>query len=172
MMGYDLVHLAMDASTDAAASGAATMAGDGGFFSIFKVIIALYLLYTSILGKGKIFENNFLKCSKAKYRLIIRLTAGAAALFVMANAALEFFYGTEGEYATLITVLWALGFATMLAMLVLSIVLVDRKAMEAARKEQEEQMRAKHVDPLRAAFVFDEEDEESEKPSEEKSNHD
>ena len=165
MLDLNLVHIAMDASqtgaAGAAGDAAANAAASGGLFPIFKLAIAAYLLYTAILGKGKMFENKFLKCSQAKYRLIIRLTAAASGVFVLANAALEFFFYGREDLRVLITVLWALGFAAMLGMLVLSIVLVDRKALEAARKEEEANLRQNRSDPLRAAFVFDEDEEEA-----------
>ena len=136
---------------------------------LFKVAIAVYLLVAAVRGKGKLIDNEYPKCKPAVYRLIMRLISTLAALIILANSAFEFLAGssygaalpfTAAQYATINTVLWAVGLVALLALIVVNIVLTDRKAMEAARKSQEQarQHSSKGNDPLHAAFVFDEEE--------------
>lgn len=137
---------------------------------LFKVAIAVYLLVAAVRGKGKLIDNEFPKCKPAVYRLVMRLISAFAALVILANSAFEFLAGTAyGEvlpltaeqYATINTVLWAVGLVALLALIVVNIVLTDRKAMEEARKKQEQERQHPGRggnDPLRAAFVFDDEE--------------
>ncbi|HWQ58982.1 MAG TPA: hypothetical protein VN540_08145 [Clostridia bacterium] len=136
---------------------------------LFKAAIAVYLLVVAIRGKGKLIENQFPKCPPKTYRLVMRLLSAFAALVILANSAFEFLSGTAygamlpltaEQYGTINTVLWAVGLVGLLALIVVNILLTDRKAMEEARKKQDEARRSgSRGDPLRAAFVFDEEDE-------------
>ena len=150
-----------------------TQTADGASSNIililFKVVIAVYLFVAAIRGKGKLIENEYPKCNPKLYKLILRLISTFSGLAILANGVFEFLAGSvygEGlglsaeQFSTLGTVLWAIGLAGLVALIVVNVVLTDRKAMEAARKEEETNRRAgNHGDPLHAAFVFDDEDE-------------
>lgn len=136
---------------------------------VFKAAIAVYLAVIAIRGKGKVIDNEYPKCKPEVYRLVMRLVSGFAALVILANSVFEFLAGsaygealslTTEQYTALNNVLWALGLVSLLALIVLNIVLSDRKAMEAARKKQEQERLhpTKSNDPLRAAFVFDDDE--------------
>lgn len=56
------------------------------------------------------------------------------------------------------SVLWVLGLAALVAMLVLSIVFTDRKAVAEEQRRQDEEMIRKERSKMRAAFEFDDED--------------
>ena len=55
-----------------------------------------------------------------------------------------------------------LGLAALVAMLVLSIVFTDRKAVAEEQRRQDEEMIRKERNKMRAAFEFDDEDDKSE----------
>ncbi len=159
--------LMMDEAAPTAESAAAS---PNLMMVLFKAIIAVYLFVGAVRGKGKLIDNEFPKCKPETYRLVMRIMCGVTALFVLANSAFEFLSSapayaallplTAGQYATINTVLWALGLACLVALVALNIVLTDRKAMERARKQQEgERAAGRKRDPLHAAFVFDEEEE-------------
>ena len=57
-------------------------------------------------------------------------------------------------------VFWALGIASILPLLVFSIKATDREAAKAGKPGPEASQKAPAHDPLRAAFVFDDEEEE------------
>ncbi len=159
--------LAMDAASTTAEEAAA--GSTNLVMVLFKALIAVYLMVGAIRGKGRLIHNEFPKCKPETYRLVMRLLCAFASIVILANSAFEFLadtaYGealalTAAQYATINTVLWAIGLVAMLALIVVNIVLTDRKALEEARKKQEA-ARSGHGggDRLRAAFVFDEEDE-------------
>lgn len=155
---------------DAAATAETADAGSSNIILIlFKVVIAVYLFVAAIRGKGKLIENEYPKCNPKLYKLILRLISTFTGLVILLNAVFEFLAGTAAadgtgltaqQYSTGATVLWALGLAGLVALIVVNIVLTDRKAMEAARKQEESGRRAaNHGDPLHDAFVFDEDEE-------------
>lgn len=148
-----LSHLLFDTAETTTATAST---GNTAFTFIFKAAIVLYMLYVAVLGKGKLLQNDFPKCSPKTYKLIMRLISLATALFVLANGILEY----VGGYDVWAQVMWAIGLAGLIALLVLNIALTDRKALEEARKKEEEARRTSPKnDPLRAAFVFDDEEE-------------
>lgn len=167
-MAY-LIHatLLMD---DAAAADTAVAAASSSnlVMVIFKAFIAVYLIVGAIRGKGRLIDNEYPKCKPETYRLVMRILCAVTGIIILINSGVEFLansaYGarlplTVEEYAKLGTVLWAVGLAALLALVVANILLTDRKAAEAARKKQElERTHATPGDPLRAAFVFDEEE--------------
>ena len=150
--------LLFDAADTSADAAAAAGTGSNLFMMIFKVVIALYLLYIGVLGRGKLLDNAYTKCTQQQYKLIMRLIALVTGILVLANGVCEYLGATLAAQ-----IFWGISLAGLVALLVLNVVLTDRKAMEAARQEAEAEQRKSRTDPLRAAFVFDEEDE---KPSE------
>lgn len=135
-------------------------ASDGtlNYMPIFKVIIAVYLLYVAVLGRGKILENKHLKIEEKKFRTIMRAVALAGAVFTLGNSAIDFFLYDNATFKVVGSVLWVLGLAALVAMLVLSIVFTDRKAAAEEQRRQDEEMIRKERNKMRAAFEFDDED--------------
>lgn len=135
-------------------------ASDGtlNYMPIFKIIIAVYLLYVAVLGRGKILENKHLKIEGKKFRTIMRAVALAGAVFTLGNSAIEFFLYDNATFKVVGSVLWVLGLAALVAMLVLSIVFTDRKAVAEEQRRQDEEMIRKERNKMRAAFEFDDED--------------
>ena len=135
-------------------------ASDGtlNYMPIFKVIIAVYLLYVAVQGRGKILENKHLKIEEKKFRTIMRAVALAGAVFTLGNSAIEFFLYDNATFKVVGSVLWMLGLAALVAMLVLSIVFTDRKAAAEEQRRQDEEMIRKERNKMRAAFEFDDED--------------
>ena len=84
-------------------------ASDGtlNYMPIFKVIIAVYLLYVAVLGRGKILENKHLKIEEKKFRTIMRAVALAGAVFTLGNSAIEFFLYDNATFKVVGSVLWA-----------------------------------------------------------------
>ncbi len=143
-----------------------TSDGSLNYMPIFKIIIALYLLYVAALGKGKILENKFLKIDEKKYRLYIRLAALAGAVFMVADSIIEFFFYDNSALVTVSNICWVLGLVALVGMLVINIVTTDRKAAMEEQRKQDEIAIQKQKDKLRAAFVFDDEEEKSESDTE------
>ena len=137
----------------------AVYASDGtlNYMPIFKIIIAVYLLYVAVLGRGKILENKHLKIEEKKFRTIMRAVALAGAVFTLGSA-IEFFLYDNATFKVVGSVLWVLGLAALVAMLVLSIVFTDRKAVAEEQRRQDEEMIRKERNKMRAAFEFDDED--------------
>ena len=135
-------------------------ASDGtlNYMPIFKIIIAVYLLYVAVLGRGKILENKHLKIEEKKFRSIMRAVALAGAVFTLGNSAIEFFLYDNATFKVVGSVLWVLGLAALVAMVVLSFVFTDRKAVAEEQRRQDEEMIRKERSKMRAAFEFDDED--------------
>ena len=167
----DLFSLKMLFETEAAADAAtATNPQFNPVMAILKVAIGAYLAYMAITGKGKMIQNEYPKCSPKKYMLIMRLISAGSALMILLNAVVEalgYFNLTSLTYDQLMTlsnVFWAIGLAALVGMIVVNVALTDKKAMEAAQKKAmaEKYGEAYVNDPLRDAFVFDEEEETAE----------
>ena len=131
----------------------AVYASDGtlNYMPIFKIIIAVYLLYVAVLGRGKILENKHLKIEEKKFRTIMRIVALAGAVFTLGNSAIEFFLYDNATFKVVGSVLWMLGLAAR-------IVFTDRKAAAEEQRRQDEEMIRKERNKMRAAFEFDDED--------------
>ena len=115
-------------------------------------------MYVAVLGRGKILENKHLKIEEKKFRTIMRAVALAGAVFTLGNSAIEFFLYENVTFKAVGSVLWVLGLAALIAMLVLSIVFTDRKAAAEEQRRQDEEMIRKERNKMRAAFEFDDED--------------
>ena len=138
----------------------AIYAEDGtlNYMPIFKVIIAVYLLYVAVLGRGKILENKHLKIEEKKFRTIMRAVALAGAVFTLGTSAIEFFLSDNATFKVVGSGCWIVGCASRVAMLALSIVFTDRKAAAEEQRRQDEEMIRKERNKMRAAFEFDDED--------------
>ena len=133
-------------------------------FSLLQLIIGVYLLYCAAMGKGKIFENDYIKVPRAEYVKKLRILSAISGAILTATSALEYF-GVLVPGTTLGWISWAIGLASIIPMMVYSSKSTDREAAKAGRTTAEA-AKAKgqpvpSKDPLRAAFVFDEEEEEA-----------
>ena len=131
-------------------------------FSLLQLIIGVYLLYCAAMGKGKIFENDYIKVPRAEYVKKLRILSAISGAILTATSALEYF-GVLVPGTTLGWISWAIGLASIIPMMVYSSKSTDREAAKAGRPTAEA-AKAKGQppkDPLRAAFVFDEEEEEA-----------
>lgn len=132
-------------------------------FSLLQLIIGVYLLYCAAMGKGKIFENDYIKVPRAEYVKKLRILSAISGTILTVTSALEYF-GVLVPGTTLGWISWAIGLASIIPMMVYSSKSTDREAAKAGRptaeaaKAKGQPMPAK--DPLRAAFVFDEEEDE------------
>lgn len=132
-------------------------------FSLLQLIIGVYLLYCAAMGKGKIFENDYIKVPRAEYVKKLRILSAISGTILTVTSALEYF-GVLVPGTTLGWISWAIGLASIIPMMVYSSKSTDREAAKAGRPTAEA-AKAKGQptppkDPLRAAFVFDEEEEE------------
>lgn len=134
-------------------------------FDWFQALIAAYLVYSAIRGKGQLFENAYTKCPYEAYLKGMRIVCLIGGIVMLAVSVL-FIAMPELHGGILGWVLWALGLLAVLAIFVYNVKMTDRKAAAAAQKNAASAVRAK--DPLRAAFVFDDEEESGDKRQETK----
>ena len=132
-------------------------------FSLLQLIIGVYLLYCAAMGKGKIFENDYIKVPRAEYVKKLRVLSAISGTILTVTSALEYF-GVLVPGTTLGWISWAIGLASIIPMMVYSSNRTDREAAKAGRPTAEA-AKAKGQptppkDPLRAAFVFDDEEDE------------
>jgi len=128
-------------------------------FAIFQLLIGVYLIYCAITGRGKLYENEYLKCSREQYVKTMRILAAITGVILTGSTALEL-AGVVPPASTVGWILWALGFLPILGMAVYSSRMTDREAARQGRKTSAAAKDAAPThDPLRAAFVFDDDDE-------------
>ncbi|MCE5235694.1 MAG: hypothetical protein ABFC62_04885 [Clostridiaceae bacterium] len=133
---------------------------DLSWFDWFQAALAAYLLYSAVRGKGQLFDNPHTKCPREQYVKVMRVLSVVSGVILLGSAILRL-TGVISSQSVLGWVVWALGLLSIAAVFVYNMKMTDRKAAEAEQKRAYEATRSK--DPLRAAFVFDEEDEEEEK---------
>ncbi|MDL2218369.1 hypothetical protein LJC27_06885 [Christensenellaceae bacterium OttesenSCG-928-M15] len=123
-------------------------------FSIFQLLIGVYLLYSAITGKGQLFRNeNVKKGKEALYHKRLRIMAAVIAPLMFIQAAIDYF--TPGAAAEMQPALRTAGIASyivtlaaVVVLIVISVRLTDRAKAGAPK--------GKGVS--RAAFEFDEEE--------------
>lgn len=125
-------------------------------FSLFSLIIGAYLIYAAIAGKGKLYENEYLNCPREQYVKGLRILAAISGVLLTVSNLLEYL-GVIGYGSPLAIALWAVGFISLIVMMVYSSKKTDRKAAAAGHKTAGAADK-KDYDPLRAAFVFDDEE--------------
>lgn len=126
---------------------------DTSFLDIFQAAIGVYLLIAAISGKGKVYENEYVKegCEK-KYRKTMRIFMFILGPLCMLGAAANLFKIPASDI--LFPVIWGLTVAGFIALIVLSSRLTDKKKKLAPPTEEGKPR--KHP-----AFDFDDEDEEA-----------
>ena len=135
-----------------------------GIMTMFELLIAVYLLYAAYKGDGKLYENEYLNCSREEYVKGMRKLAALTGVIMLISSGLEL-VGVVDPASVLSFILWAVTFGCIVLMMIYSSKKTDRAAAKAGRPTAQSHPEKPH-DPLRAAFVFDEE-EEAEKAQEE-----
>lgn len=129
--------------------------------SIFSLIIGVYLIYAAIVGRGKLYENEYLNCPREQYVKGLRILAAISGVLLTVSNLLEYL-GVIAYGSPIAIAFWALGFASLIVMMVYSSKKTDRKAAAAGHKTAASAEK-KDYDPLRAAFVFDDDEDVSQK---------
>ncbi|MBQ4610792.1 MAG: hypothetical protein IJN83_01280 [Clostridia bacterium] len=128
-----------------------------GFLTILEILIGIYLIYAAIRGKGKLYENDYLNCPREQYVRTMRIMAAVTGVIMLGTAVVEML-GIVGSTSAMGWLLWALTFGSIVVMMIYTVKKTDRKAAAAGRSTSPEK---KDYDPLRAAFVFDDEEEQA-----------
>ena len=129
------------------------------FLDIFQAAMGVYMLIAAIAGKGKIYEQEYVKegCEK-KYRKTIRIFLFILGPLCMLGAALNVFkLDTTGVFFPII---WGLTVAGFVVLIVMISRLTDKKKKLAPPTEEGKPR--KHP-----AFDFDEDEDVAEVPAEE-----
>ena len=129
--------------------------------SLFSLIIGVYLIYAAIVGRGKLYENEYLNCPREQYVKGLRILAAISGVLLTVSNLLEYL-GVIAYGSPIAIALWALGFASLIVMMVYSPKKTDGKAAAAGHKTAASAEK-KDYDPLRAAFVFDDDEDVSQK---------
>ena len=133
----------------------ARIAGLDNMFSLLQLFIGGYLLYAAVTGRGKVLENEFLKVPREEYVKKLRIFSAISGTILSATSVLEYL-GVIVPGSPLSWVTWALGFGSILPMMIYSSKSTDK---EAAKANQATARAPRPTgDPLRAAFVFDDEE--------------
>jgi len=127
------------------------------FFNGFQVLLALYLLFQALRGKGRIFQNDYLKIPREKYVKIMRLLCLFTGIFMLSAAVLEL-SGLMKTGTPLSWILWGLTMLGCFSFILFNVRSTDREKANAAAQGRAVPTK-ENPDPLRAAFVFDDEDE-------------
>lgn len=138
-----------------AAAAIAVMPRTASPFDVIIGLIGLYLIYSAIVGKGKLFQNEFVKEGmEQKHKTIVRITSLVIGILMLATVAIAFL-DKYGEYrlATMII------FGVVLAAFLVSTLLLRRCTdLEAKRKAMNDRYAGVSGKSPAAAFVFDEEE--------------
>ena len=121
------------------------------FIVVVQFAGSLYLLVSAIVGKGKLFCNEYLKISREKYVKVLRILSAVSGIALTLTNALEL-GGVFASESALGVIGWAIGFGALVALMIFAIAVTGRQPAVTGQGP------AKDTDPLRAAFVFDDED--------------
>lgn len=78
--------------------------------SLFSLIIGVYLIYAAIVGRGKLYENEYLNCPREQYVKGLRILAAISGVLLTVSNLLEYL-GVIAYGSPIAIALWALGFA-------------------------------------------------------------
>lgn len=124
-------------------------------WDIIMLGIGMYLLFAAITGKGRLYENEFVKeGQEKKHKLIVRITCLVVALLMIATgvvAALDAY----GKYKFISFIL----LAVMLVVFITALLLLRSCTDQKAKKEAQEKRAGGHdLHAPSAAFDFDEDE--------------
>lgn len=131
------------------------MPTDLSWFDWFQTALAAYLVYAAIRGKGQLFDNPHTKCPYAQYVKVMRILSAVSGAVLLAGGVLRL-TGAVDSRSALGWVVWGLGLLSIAAIFLYNVKMTDRKAATEAQKQSQAAQPKK--DPLRAAFVFDDEE--------------
>lgn len=134
----------------------------------FQILIGLYLVWAGLRGSGKIYANRSVKKEKAgkyiKNMRIFTLISGPLLALPGVFGLTGWVDGIAVFGIDLLTVVWAIGFISVIGMVVYTVICTDRtgkgvpvggaESGEEAVRTAEERER----DRLKAAFEFDDDD--------------
>ena len=124
--------------------------------SMMQLLIAGYLLYSAITGKGKLYENaNIKKGMEEKYHKMMRLFAWILSPLMLAQIGLEHF-GTVQENLTLLTVSQVMFGGVTIA--IIALVVVTVRMTDRSRARYPKNGAPVRKDGKHAGFDFDDED--------------
>ncbi len=131
-----------------------TIAGRGiSLWDIIILGIGIYLLVSAIIGKGKLFENEFIIAGKEKqHKTIVRIASLVVSILMIASAALAAF-DKYGKLSTLKLIILGVMLAVFIAAMLMLRKCVDQKAK---REAQEAKYTGGPGKAPSAAFEFDE----------------
>jgi uncharacterized membrane protein len=128
---------------------------------IVQLAAGLYLIWSAAWGKGKVYENEYIKVPRERYVKTIRILCAITGPLLTASAGLGMAKVIEpGKTTGWIS--WAVCMAALVALAVYTSVSTDKEAAKAAQQATVQQAKA---DSLRAAFVFDDEDDADQSPA-------
>lgn len=58
--------------------------------SLFSLIIGVYLIYAAIVGRGKLYENEYLNCPREQYVKGLRILAAISGVLLTVSNLLEY----------------------------------------------------------------------------------
>ncbi len=135
------------------------------FFNLFEIAIGAYLLYSAATGKGKYYENQYCKVPREQYVKVMRIFALVVGIMILVSPVLQMLKVIEAN-STVSWVLWFINMLGIVGMLIANIRMTDREKAKAAQSNPAPASTGE-ADPLRAAFVFDDDDESKPAPENE-----
>ncbi len=124
--------------------------------SLFDVIIGamgLYLLYSAIVGKGKLFQNDFIKEGmEQKHKTIVRITSLVIGILMIATVAIALL-DKYGKYRVATLVIFGLVFIAFIISTILLRRCTDQEAKRKAMTDRYAGGGARKTPA--AAFIFD-----------------
>ena len=120
------------------------------FAGVVQFAGGIYLLISAMVAKGKLFRNEYLKISREKYVKVLRILSAVSGVALILTNALEF-GGVFASKSAPDVIGSIVGIGTLVAMMIYITAVTDRQPASGSES-------AKKEDPLRAAFVFDDED--------------
>ena len=135
------------------------------FLDIFQIGIGVYLAFFAIRGKGKVYENEYVKEGmEEKYRKTMRLWLAVLSPMVILVGTLGLLGYNKGFGLNVPTILWALTIVGFVMLIVQTSKMTDKTKSRASAAGQQ-------AGPYRhPAFDFDDEDTAQPVPAEEEKN--
>ena len=132
-------------------------------FTLFKPVAGLYLLiWCAILGKGKLLRHEHLKCSEEVFRRNMRILCAVSGVILIFSGVVDIIGDiAPGAFidpaSVLGWIIWGVGLAALISVMVYSIVMTDHSAARKAQKEaaEKEQAAARSVKFPSSAFDFE-----------------
>ena len=126
-------------------------AGSFDFLDLFQILIGVYMLVYAIIGKGKIYENEYIKeGSEKKYHKMMRISLAVLGPLALLGALVSIF--NWDPTGTLYLIIWGLTLVGFIMLIVMTTRLTDRQ--KKVSQPTEDGKPRKHP-----AFDFDDDEE-------------